>query len=426
MTTDIGISHPRLLGDFTPATGAIKGEYEDFVVEELPLYEAGGVGTHTYFLVEKRGLSTMNAVADIARVLEVPRREIGYAGLKDARAVTRQWMSVEHIEPERLAQLELARVRILDVTRHTNKLRLGHLRGNAFRIRVRDTEPQRLAELQDALAQLGKLGVPNYFGHQRFGGRGDSWKVGREIVRGDLPAALDVVLGRPGERDRASIRHARELYDAGQYAQAVTHWPGMFRDERRALRTLAQNKGRKKRAFLVIDKNLRRFYVSAFQSQLFNEVVARRMKTGVHQLVRGDLAWRHANGAVFEVLDASVEQPRADELEISPSGPLFGYRMTQPSGSAAEVEDAVLAEAELKASDFRAPNLRIKGARRPVRFPVRGASIRLGADDAGVYLELGFELPRGSYATSLLRELFVEHVRADESEPSQGAEAEVD
>ncbi|RMF72010.1 MAG: tRNA pseudouridine(13) synthase TruD, partial [Planctomycetota bacterium] len=167
MTHDHAISPPRLLADFTPAEGVIKGDYDDFVVEELPLYEPSGTGTHTYFVLEKRGLSTMNAVADIARALDVPRRQIGYAGLKDARAVTRQWMSVEHVEPDRVSQLELPRMRVLDVTRHTNKLRLGHLRGNAFRIRVRHTEPRRLAELQDALARLAQLGAPNYFGHQR-------------------------------------------------------------------------------------------------------------------------------------------------------------------------------------------------------------------------------------------------------------------
>src|SRR5690606_18406346 len=88
---------PRLLTDFEPLPGVIKEDYDDFVVEELPLYAASGAGTHTYFLLEKRGLSTMQAVNDMARALGVRRIDIGYAGLKDARAVTRQWMSVEHV-----------------------------------------------------------------------------------------------------------------------------------------------------------------------------------------------------------------------------------------------------------------------------------------------------------------------------------------
>jgi tRNA pseudouridine13 synthase len=397
---------PRLLQDFTPAEGLIKSDYEDFEVEELPLYPADGYGTHTYFLLEKRGLSTMNAAADIARALNVRRRDIGYAGLKDARAVTRQWMSLEHIEPQRLAALDIPRLRILEVTRHTNKLRLGHLKANRFTIRVRQTEPARLPELQDALAELVRRGVPNYFGEQRFGGRGDAWAVGLAMLRGHPDQALDLVLGRPSERDHGDIRRARELYERGQYAQAARRWPGMFRDERRALSVLARSGGHKPRAFAAIDKATRRFYLSACQSQLFNQIVAARLPLGLQRLQTGDLAYLHASGAVFRVEDLSLEQPRADGFEISPSGPLFGYRMTEPAGQPGELEAQLLAAQDLPPHAFRTGRLHLKGARRPLRFQPADAQIRLGAAGRGVYLELTFALPRGCYATSLLRELF--------------------
>lgn len=400
------IEWPRLLSDFTPAPGIIKDDYEDFVVEELPLYEASGEGTHTYFLVEKRGLTTMQAVHDIARELDVRRVEIGYAGLKDARAVTRQWMSVEHVEPSRLEALSIPRICILDVTRHRNKLKLGHLRANAFTIRVRQTEPTRLVELQDALRILSESGVPNYFGQQRFGGRGDSWEVGREVLRGNLDAALDIVLGRPGPEDSGDILRARELYEAGQFGQAIGRWPGMFRDERRALKTLVRTKGRKKRGFLAIDRSLRRFYVSAYQSYLFNQVLAQRMETGLSMLMPGDLAELHDRGAVFEVIDTAVEQPRADAFEISPTGPIFGYRMSEPSGKPGEIEQSVLEQEHLTRSAFRAKGLRLKGGRRALRFRPADARISLGAGEDDAYLELRFTLPKGCYATCLLRELF--------------------
>lgn len=397
---------PRLLSDFTPAPGVIKDDYEDFVVEELPLYEASGEGTHTYFLLEKRGLTTMQAVHDVARELEVRRFDIGYAGLKDARAVTRQWMSVEHVEPGRVEALSIPRLRVLDVSRHRNKLKLGHLRANAFTIRVRQTDPGRLNELDAALQSLCVTGVPNYFGPQRFGGRGDSWKVGREVIRNDLDAALDFVLGRPDGNDSGDILRARELYEKGQFAQAMGLWPGMFRDERRALKTLAQTNGRKKRGFLAVDRTLRRFYVAAYQSYLFNEVVAGRVKSGLSVLMTGDLAELHDRGAVFEVLDTAVEQPRADAFEISPTGPMFGYRMTEPKGAPGEIEQAILDSESLTRSAFRATGLRLKGARRSVRFRPTDAQIRLGAARGDAYLELRFTLPKGCYATCLLRELF--------------------
>lgn len=407
---------PRLLSAFDPAPGIIKEDYGDFVVEELPLYPFGGTGTHTYFLLEKRGLSTLQAVHDVARALGVRRIDVGYAGLKDARAVTRQWMSIEHVEPERVRAVEVPRIRILEVTRHTNKLRLGHLRGNLFSIKVRRTRVDRLEGLREALAVLAARGVPNYFGPQRFGARGDSWEVGRAIVRGRLDEALDVLLGRPDARDRGEIRAAREHYEAGRFEPARGLWPGLFRAERAALRTLATSgaaaadaealRRRKRRAFLSIDKPLRRLYVSAYQSHLFNRAVAMRLPQGLDRLVEGDLAWRHANGAVFSVLDAAVEQPRADALEISPSGPLFGYRMSRPSGLPGRREAELLESEGLTPESFAAAELRVKGARRPLRFPVGSAAIQLGADDRGEYLALSFSLPRGCYATSLLRELF--------------------
>jgi tRNA pseudouridine13 synthase len=397
---------PRLLPDFRPAPGLIKQDYADFVVEEIPLYEPGGSGTHTYFLLEKAGLSTMQAVADIARALNVRRRDIGYAGLKDARAVTRQWMSIEHVDPQRLSDLSLPRLSVLALAQHNNKLRLGHLTGNRFAIKVRQTEPERLAELQEALVTLGQEGTPNYFGRQRFGGRGDAWQIGRAVVRGELEDALDLVLGRASARDHGSIRKARQLYDHGKYAQAMRAWPRMFPDERRALKALQRDPSRKRRAFLTIDQSLRRFYVSAYQSRLFNAILARRLPRGLRQLVQGDLAWIHPHGAVFEVSDPPAEQPRADAFEISPTGPLFGYRMTRPSGAPGEAEAQLLATEAITLEALRDPRLRLKGARRPLRFQPRDTSISLGADARGAYLELRFTLPRGCYATSLLRELF--------------------
>lgn len=414
--------HPRLLRDFEPAPGTIKTDYEDFHVEEVPLYPADGAGAHTYFVVEKRGLSSMQAARDIARALNVRQRDIGMAGLKDARAVTRQWMSVEHVEPNVLAALEIPRIRILQITRHGNKLRLGHLKENRFVIKVRDAAIERFAELEEALATLAKRGVPNYFGEQRFGNRGDTWRTGRAIVRNNLEEAVDLVLGRPSEDDHGGILEARRLYEKGKYEPAINLWPYMFRDERVALKTLART-GKKKRAFLAIHEATRQFYVSAYQSYLFNKIVAARLADGWNQLWVGDLAWRHLSGAVFKVVDPAVEQPRMDSFEISPSGPLFGYRMTTPEGRAAEMEAAALKEEELTPEMFHTKHLRISGGRRPLRFRPANAALELGADERGAYLKLSFALQRGCYATAVLRELFREAPPADAEPELDFAEA---
>ncbi len=413
---------PRLLASFEPVAGVIKSDYEDFVVEEVPLYAACGEGTHVYFQIEKRGLSTMQAVSDLSRALGLRRIDVGYAGLKDARAVTRQWMSIEHIDPLRLQQLSIPRLRVLQITRHRNKLKLGHLRGNRFDIRVRGAPHARAAQIADALDQLARRGVPNYFGEQRFGGRGDGGRIGAAIVRGDLDEALDLILGRPGPHDRGQVLRARQLYEQGQYEQAARAWPPMFRDQRRALKALLAG-GKRRRAFAAVDPGLRRFFVSAFQSELFNRVLAARLPRGLGQLQVGDLAWVHANGAVFQVEAVEREQPRADAFEISPTGPLFGYRMTQPAGAAAELEARILADERLELSAFRAPQLRAKGARRPLRFEPRDAALRLDEDARGPYLGLTFELPRGCYATTLLRELFADP-RVGDADESDDADSQ--
>jgi len=401
-------SLPRLLRDFQPAAGVIKADYEDFVVEEIPLYPADGQGSHTYFLLEKVGLSTAQATHDIARALNVRRHEIGFAGQKDARAVTRQWMSVEHIDPAIVKALVLPRLTVLDATRHHNKLRLGHLKGNRFVIKIRQTEPDRLPELQVALDELVRRGVPNYFGPQRFGYRGDTWQIGRALLRGDLDEALNHMLGCPTAADVGDIRRARERFDCGDYATAARAWPRMFHTERRVLQALAHSQGNRRRGLGAVERTTRYFYASAYQSLLFNRVVAARLEYGLDHLLPGDLAWLHTSGAVFRVDDAAHEQPRADCFEVSPSGPLFGYRMTEPTGRPADIEAAVLAVEELSPHLFRGGPLRIKGSRRPLRFPVHDAVIRLGADQRGAYLDLRFLLLRGCYATVLLRELFGE------------------
>jgi len=165
-----------------------------------------------------------------------------------------------------------------------------------------------------------------------------------------------------------------------------------------------------------VDRSVRNFYISAYQSHLFNQAVAARI-AGLGELWDGDLAWLHASGAVFRVEDAAAEQPRAERFEISPTGPLFGYRMTEPTGRAAELEAAIFAAEQLEPGSLRTGGpARVKGGRRPLRYQPTEARLSLGADERGAYLELRFLLPRGSYATALLREVFRAEAAETESE----------
>ena len=396
---------PCLTSDVPPIPAAIKRRYEDFEVEEIPAYQPCGAGDHIYFTIEKAGLATMRAVNDIARALNVAPREIGVAGLKDARAVTRQMLSLEHADPKTIAALDIPRIRILSTSRHGNKLRIGHLRGNRFRIKLRGVEPERLGDLRAVCDTLSRRGVPNYFGSQRFGLRGDTGHMGLAILRNDPVAFIDMMLGLPGPHDTGPVLEARKFYEAGDFQSAAKAWPYGFRDNVRACREMARTGCKHKRAFYAVDARLKSFCVSAYQSQLFNNVLARRLDQ-MDAILAGDLAIKHDNGAVFRVEDPGAEAARAAAFEISPTGPIFGHRMTQPGGIMGDIEREVLAAEGLTPEDFaNVRGIKLAGARRALRFAPKELAIEEGSDEFGSFVELRFALESGCYATMLLREI---------------------
>ncbi|MBM3988893.1 MAG: tRNA pseudouridine(13) synthase TruD [Planctomycetes bacterium] len=401
---------PLLCAELPRLPGRYKERPDDFRVTELPAYEACGEGEHVLFEVEKRGISTHEALARLGRTLGLEPRAIGIAGLKDAQGVTRQWLSVQALsgsglDPERLLALELKGIAVRAAARHRNKLRVGHLRGNRFELRLRGVGANELAGARALLDVLARRGVPNYFGEQRFGLRGDTWKVGRALLLGEHEEAVAWIAGRAGAHDRGRIREARERYDRGDYLGAADAWPGNFRPCIRLCRAMGKSGGNARRALYALDRSFLRFYTSAYQSWLFNRVVALRLAQ-LDTVEEGDLAWLHRNGAVFLVKDLELDRERAARLEISASGPLFGTRMSAPAGRPLEVEQAVLAEAGHAAEAFAHHGpLQWQGSRRPLRFPLGEASCEAGRDEHGEFLELRFSLPPGCYATSVLREL---------------------
>lgn len=173
----------------------IRVQPEDFFVEETLLYPPSGRGNHTYLWVEKRLATTDGVARALARAVGVPVREIGYAGRKDRRAVTRQWFSVPELDLGRARELEVPSVRILEVERHPQRLRVGQLVGNRFELRVRQVAPEEAATASERLAEIEARGLANRFGRQRFGRHGDNVDQGLRIlhsreVRGDRRHAL--------------------------------------------------------------------------------------------------------------------------------------------------------------------------------------------------------------------------------------------
>jgi tRNA pseudouridine13 synthase len=381
--------------------GLIKEAPEDFQVTEIPLYQPSGEGEHIYAEIEKKGVTTLEAIRRISRGLGIQERDVGYAGMKDARGITRQTLSLPRVDPDTLWSLSLPGIRVLSVARHRNKLKTGHLAGNVFTIRIRDVDSSALKKCDIILEILSRKGVPNYFGEQRYGGLHNSHLIGRALLSGDFRAAVDAVMGNPQVIRDEGWKKAVEAYHRGDIAGSLEFFPGHCRTERDILKRLEKRPEHYERALDAVSPRLKRLYLSACQSSLFDRVLEKRLDC-IDMVEEGDLAFRHDNGACFVVRDREAERQRAEDFQISPTGPMFGCKMKLPEGKPLEVEEGTLSEEGLTLSSFNLPGpLRMEGERRPLRVPLLNLSSSI--DDEG--LVLTFSLPRGAYATSVLREI---------------------
>jgi tRNA pseudouridine13 synthase len=413
-----GVSSPRYLThEVAGIGGEIKQRPEDFLVEEIPLYPPSGEGEHIYMLVEKHGLSTLQLRDAIARHFKVHRKSIGHAGLKDKHAVTRQVISVHTPgkTPEDFPSFQHDRARVLWVDLHQNKLQRGHLSGNRFSIKVRGVDPLSVREAKRSLDMLARSGVPNRFGVQRFGYLMNNHLVGRALILGDHAQALDLILSPHPNAPKGSV-DSRAAYRQGDYQTAAELMPKVFKVERYALSALARGEPVEK-AIRAIDPTAAGFFISSFQSAVFNRVLNERVRSGtLDRLVEGDLAFVMKSRSCFPVQAAELRdnpetlESRLRSFEIAPSGPMWGTSMPRAGGDIGALELDALAQAGVGTKDMELCEQRddypmIGGDRRPLRIPVIDPEVEGGIDEHGAYVRCAFELPRGSFATTVMDEV---------------------
>ena len=334
-------------------TARVAATPEDFQVDERLGFAPEGEGPHLLVRIRKRGLTTQQAIQQLAAHWEVERRAMGYAGRKDRQAVTTQWLSVPWPVNAPLAPLgrlvdEDERVLdVIDVQRHRRKLPVGALAGNRFTLTLRDVD----AAPRDMAARLVTIagqGVPNYFGGQRFGRDGHN-----------LNRALDWLAG--GNRPRS--------------------------------------------------RNDRSMLISATRSAMFNEVLARRINAGDWSQPRaGDLLVLDGRGSLFaaEEGEMAFNRRRAAGQRIHPTGPLPGADNRRQSRSAALIERESTALEGWSAVIQALADQGVTADRRSLRLSVGALA---GCRIAPATWRLCFELTRGAYATMVVREL-VEAVNA--------------
>jgi len=335
---------PFLTADLAGIGGTLKQAPEDFVVEEIPAYEPVGDGEHLFLWIEKRDVSAEMLTRHISQTLGISAGDIGAAGLKDRRAVTRQYVSVPARCADHVSHLDTESIRVVRSARHQNKLRTGHSKGNRFSILVRDVAGDALERAELIAAHIQPFGFPNYFGAQRFGIGGETLNTG-----------LDLLQGRMSEK---KIPRAR-------------------------------------RKFLL------RLSLSAAQSFLFNQALSARLNDKLFdRVLLGDVMQVVDSGGPFVVEDVGIEQGRLDMGEIAVSGPIFGPKMTSPRNEPARREQQLLDRCELSDDAFKKFGKLTRGTRRA--YSASPGELSISSEQDG--LRFRFTLPRGVYATTLLRE----------------------
>jgi len=420
---DPALDPPPLTADLPGIGGSIKQRPEDFIVEELPLYEPTGSGEHLMLVVEKRNRTTPDAIKRVAAAFRVGKRDIGHAGLKDKHAVTRQHLSVHlpgKTEDGELIGQALERLdgrddlKVLAATPHHNKLKRGHLAGNRFTIAIRGVDLAALVRAKTILDRLAASGVPNAYGPQRFGFRRNGHLLGKYLLLEQPDAFIHEMLARPGDDDDTRLADARALFRDGDLSAAIDAWPKALPYDRQLLDALRKGKSPAD-AVASISRDHRHLLISALQSAAFNRVLADRLAAGTFdRLLPGDLAFLHDRGAVFAVDQPTADTENADagrvpSLEVSPSGPMWGPGMTRAADDVDAAEINALQHLGLTPDDLASrPILKIlhvEGARRPLRIPLRDPDLSAGADEHGPYLRVSFTLPKGAFATVVCREI---------------------
>ncbi len=340
---------------------------ETFVVEEVPLYPFKEEGEHLVLKVRKKNLTTWQMLQSLSEQIGVKLRDIGYAGLKDKNALTYQFISMPKKYEKSLANFSHPNIKIIESHLHTNKIRLGHLKGNKFFVRLKKVLPHNAKKIENVLAIIQKEGIPNYFGYQRFGIEGDNYLLGKEIVE--------------KRRKERNIKK-RKLFINAYQSHLFNLWLSKRVERSRLIESFSSKELRD-----ILDlpdemiKNLKA------QEQFF-------------KIYPGDIAKHYPKGKLFFVDDPLAEAKRFQSRDISPTGLLPGAKTPRAEGLAREIEKDFDEEIELK------------GDRRYAWVFVEDIETNYKEDKA--WFELGFFLPKGSYATILLEE--IAHRKLKESE----------
>ncbi len=327
----------------------------DFTVEEIPLYAFSGEGEHLILQIRKKELTTWQMLDILSNHLGIRRRDMGYAGLKDKHAMTIQYISVWGADEKKMESFSHEKIKILSTTRHHNKIRVGHLKGNRFKIRLKKVLGVQREKLDSVLKWVKQHGVPNYFGNQRFGIEGNNYLEGKKLIDGSLKM-----------RDRKT----REFLIGSYQSYLFNRWLSRRMELNLLLEQFSEAETEK---LMGLPKG---------------SLKGSKQQAHFFKLVEGDVMMHYPYGRLFHVEDLQEESRRFESKDIAPTGLLPGKKSTVAQDTAGLLEAPFAEETGLQ------------GSRRYAWVQVSDITKRYVEEKA--HYELSFSLPKGSYATNVL------------------------
>jgi len=423
--------------------GRIRQFPKDFVVEEVLVdgtkAEVGeaeilpptGIGRYLVCSLTKRDWDTILAIRKVAKRLGISGDRIRIAGIKDARALTAQHITISRITPAEVQQVKIQDITLRPLYYSNKKLSSKLLLGNQFHILIRGIPHaasiinHRIEKIQSELSNVD--GIPNFFGHQRFGTiRPNTHLVGKFLVQEDLEKAALTFLAEPSLHEHPESREARQrLHETEDFKEALRTFPRRLKYERMMLRHLAAQPKDFLGAFRRLPSKLRRLFVQAYQSFLFNRFLSKRIRreiplntaqTGDYAVKLDSIGLPTTSFTQATAQSLQSVQKSIDENKMCIALPLIGFEQNPSAGVQGEIEKEILETERLTPKDFRIsslPETSSRGVLRTALTPIINLSIEELSKDwtnsSSQALKLGFMLHRGSYATVLLREYMKPH-----------------
>jgi tRNA pseudouridine13 synthase len=419
--------------------GKIRQLLDDFVVEELlvdgslaevsapvEMWEPAGEGRYLICVLVKRRWDTFLAVRQVAERLRISQKRIRFAGIKDTKALTAQHISLQNVSPNRVLDVQIKDIKLYPQRFSKERIYSQLIKGNRFHITVRDIDhpvsviEERTKSIQDKIERID--GVPNFFGHQRFGTiRPNTHQIGKHLTMGDAEKAALVFLAEPSVHEHPEARETRQqLQDTMDFGEALERFPKFLRYERFMLRHLAKYPNDFVGAFRELPRRLRKLFVQGYQSYLFNRFISERIRRGIplDEPQIGDYTIRlDEHGLPTEECDQATEtnietiERSVKEGKMCVAAPLVGTNQPPSEGIQGEIEQEILEAENVTPEKFNIPFMpeaTAQGRVRTILNPVWNLvqeEIAEDKENAGKQImKLGFTLNRGSYATVLLRE----------------------